>query len=78
MDLKEHTLIAEYLGDVISTKDYLSFDNIRECGANSRFTLLKTDSNSTSLEIVPEFNANIERFLNTANLDEKDAKKRKF
>ena len=39
---------------------------------------METHSKSTSLEIVPEFNSNIARFLNTANLDEKEAQKRKL
>ena len=43
---------------------------MKECGKNSRFTLLKTNSKSTSLEIVPEHHSNIARFLNSANLDE--------
>ena len=39
---------------------------------------METHSKSTSLEIVPEFNSNIARFLNSANLNEKDLQKRKL
>ena len=42
---------------------------MKECGRNGRFTLLKTNNKSTSLEIVPEYHSNIARFLNSANLD---------
>lgn len=49
---------------------------MKECGKNSRFTLLKTNSKSTSLEIVPEHHSNIARFLNSANFDEVDGDER--
>ena len=80
-NLEKNTIISEYLGDVMTTEEYdKKFDEgtLRECGRNSRFTLLKTDHKSSSLEIVPEYHSNIARFLNSANLDEVDKTERKF
>ena len=79
--MKENTIIAEYLGDVITTEEYeqkFEEGTIKEWGRNSRFTLLETDSKNSSLEIIPEYNSNIARFLNSANFDIDDKDIRSF
>ena len=54
------TIIAEYIGDVMTEEEFevgLLKDQIKKCGINSRLLLLKTSSKDTTLEIVPEHEA---------------------
>ena len=57
---------------MITAEEYgrrLSEGYIQEWGRNSRFTLLKTSSKDSTLEIIPQYHSNISRFLNSANYD---------
>ena len=68
--LQKNTIIAEYLGDMITTEEYdrrLLNGMIQEWGSNSRFTLMKTSSRNSTLEIIPQYHSNIARFLNSAS-----------
>ena len=65
--IKTRTIIAEYLGDIMTTKEVDIADKnnkLNQHGKNSRMLLLKTSKLSTSLEIVPQYHSNIARFLN--------------
>ena len=65
--IKIRTIIAEYLGDIMTTEEVEIADKnnkLNEHGKNSRMLLLKTSKKSTSLEVVPYFHSNIARFLN--------------
>lgn len=69
-NLPELTLIAEYLGDVRTSRQIL-FD-----GNDSIMELLCTPSADTSLVIAPQKFSNVGRFFNSINNAEKDAKKK--
>ena len=67
--LNKNTVIAEYVGDIMTTEEFLNKkDKLASWGSDSIFTLLQTNKISTSLEIVPYKHTNIARFLNSAKL----------
>ena len=67
-DLEPFTLIAEYIGDVMSSYDIEKLwkdGKLNEDADNSRMILMETKNPKTTLEIIPINYSNIARFLNS-------------